>query len=152
MHSWVLARTDRPRSWTLFSEALRSDISDVQGGTTPEGIHMGAMSGTVDLVQRGYTGIEVRGGVLYFNPNLPEGMKRLRLSLRYRKHLVDVDITQDTLVLSSRWRTPEPLEFALRGERYLLLPCETRAFPIERPPITNTFMPARAGSPNEEPA
>jgi len=151
VHSWVLARTDRPRSWKLFSEALRSDISDVQGGTTPEGIHLGAMSGTVDLMQRGYTGIEVRGGLLHFNPNLPEGMKRLRLSLRYRKHLVDVDITQDALVLSSRWRTPEPLEFALRGERHQLLPCETREFPIDRPPIMNTFMPARAGSPNEEP-
>ena len=96
---------------------------------------MGAMSGTVDMVQRGYTGIEVRGGVLHFKPNLPEGMKRLRLSLRYRKHLVDVDITQDTLVLSSRWRTPEPLEFALRGERHQFLPCETLEFPIERPPI-----------------
>lgn len=136
VHSWVLARSDRPRSWKLFTEALKSDISDVQGGTTPEGIHMGAMSGTVDLMQRGYTGIEVRGDVLHFNPNLPEGMKRLKFTLRYRRNMVEVEITQDKLVLNSRWRTQEPLEFALRGERHRLLPCETREFPISRPEVT----------------
>ncbi len=136
VHSWVLARSDRPRSWTLFGEALRSDISDVQGGTTPEGIHLGAMAGTVDLMQRAFTGIEVRGDVLHFNPNLPEGLVRLKFQLRYRRHLVEVEITQDKLVLNSRWRSPEPLEFALRGVRLQLLPCETREFPISRPPIT----------------
>ncbi|PTL75785.1 glycoside hydrolase family 65 protein [Vitiosangium sp. GDMCC 1.1324] len=136
VHSWVLARSDRPRSWKLFSEALKSDISDVQGGTTPEGIHLGAMSGTVDLMQRAYTGIEVRGDVLHFNPNLPEGMTRLKFSLRYRRFLVEVEITQDKLVLNSRWQSSEPLEFALRGERHQLLPCETREFPIARPEVT----------------
>jgi hypothetical protein len=45
VHSWVLARSDRVRSWNLFTEALESDISDTQGGTTPEGIHLGAMAG-----------------------------------------------------------------------------------------------------------
>ncbi|HZI02749.1 MAG TPA: glycosyl hydrolase family 65 protein, partial [Archangium sp.] len=136
VHSWVLARTDRPRSWKLFSEALRSDISDVQGGTTPEGIHLGAMSGTVDLMQRAYTGIEVRGDVLHFNPNLPEGLTRLKFRLRYRKHMVEVEITQDKLVLNSRWPSTGPLEFALRGVRHQLLPCETREFPIDKPPLS----------------
>jgi hypothetical protein len=60
VHSWVLARSDRARSWALFTEALQSDIADVQGGTTPEGIHLGAMAGTVDLVQRCFGGVEIR--------------------------------------------------------------------------------------------
>jgi alpha,alpha-trehalase len=94
------------------------------------------MSGTVDLMQRAFTGIEVRGDVLHFNPNLPEGLMRLKFRLRYRKHVVEVEITQDKLVLNSRWMGPEPLVFALRGERHQLLPCETREFPIARPPIT----------------
>ena len=41
VHAWVLARSDRPKSWPLLREALESDIADVQGGTTPEGIHLG---------------------------------------------------------------------------------------------------------------
>jgi alpha,alpha-trehalase len=133
VHSWVLARSDRPRSWKLFSEALRSDISDVQGGTTPEGIHLGAMAGTVDLMQRAYTGIEVREDALHFNPNLPEGMARLKFSMRYRKHHLEVEITQDTLVLGSRWHALEPLEVAVCGERHQLQPGETREFSIARP-------------------
>jgi trehalose/maltose hydrolase-like predicted phosphorylase len=36
--------------------ALESDVGDIQGGTTQEGIHMGVMAGTLDLIQRGYVG------------------------------------------------------------------------------------------------
>ena len=48
VNAWVLARSDRTRSWRFFAEALASDLHDVQGGTTAEGIHLGAMAGTVD--------------------------------------------------------------------------------------------------------
>jgi hypothetical protein len=50
VHSWVLARSDRERSWKFYEAALRSDLDDLQGGTTAEGIHLGAMAGTVDLL------------------------------------------------------------------------------------------------------
>ena len=46
----VLARADRPGSWDVFTEALVTDVADIQGGTTPEGIHLGAMAGTVDVL------------------------------------------------------------------------------------------------------
>src|SRR5678815_3075811 len=47
--AWVLARLDRGRSWEQMAAALESDVADVQGGTTREGIHLGAMAGTVDI-------------------------------------------------------------------------------------------------------
>ena len=50
VYSWVLARSDRPRSMTFFTEALQSDVTDSQHGTTAEGVHLGAMAGTVDQV------------------------------------------------------------------------------------------------------
>src|SRR5690606_30764578 len=68
--AWVLARSDRSRAMAFFAEALQSDVSDIQGGTTAEGIHLGAMAGTVDLIQRVCTGIEVRDGVLRRQPKL----------------------------------------------------------------------------------
>jgi alpha,alpha-trehalase len=97
VHSWVLARLDRPRSWDLFRQALRSDIADIQGGTTHEGIHLGAMAGTVDLVQRCYGGVAARGDVLWFDPALPEELPELRYLLHYRGHRVDVAIAPDRL-------------------------------------------------------
>ena len=42
VHAWVLARSDRLASWRFFLEALDGDVHDVQGGTTSEGIHLGA--------------------------------------------------------------------------------------------------------------
>jgi alpha,alpha-trehalase len=97
VHSWVLARSDRSRSWQLFTQALESDIADVQGGTTPEGIHLGAMAGTVDLVQRGYTGIETRDDILWLNPKLPTELTRLRLKIRYHQASIQLDINHDEL-------------------------------------------------------
>jgi len=97
VNSWVLARSDRTRSWRLFTEALQSDFADVQGGTTPEGIHLGAMAGTVDLIQRCYLGLEARQEVLWLNPRLPTEIKRLRLRIRYRQASLCLDATREVL-------------------------------------------------------
>jgi trehalose/maltose hydrolase-like predicted phosphorylase len=102
VHSWVLARSDRTRSWHLCTEALESDVSDIQGGTTPEGIHLGAMTGTVDLVQRCYTGIEMRDEVLWLNPCLPEDLRSLTLHMRYRSHELTLDVTHNMLRIAFR--------------------------------------------------
>jgi trehalose/maltose hydrolase-like predicted phosphorylase len=48
-HAGVLAAIDPDSSWERFLTALESDIGDIQGGTTREGIHMDVMSGTLDL-------------------------------------------------------------------------------------------------------
>lgn len=86
VHGWVLGRARRAEAWTYIHEALRGDIADLQGGTTGEGIHLGAMAGTLDLVQRGLTGLETRGGALRFDPvPLPE-LSEYGLALRYRGH------------------------------------------------------------------
>lgn len=119
-HSWVLARSDRTRSWRLFTEALQSDVSDIQGGTTPEGIHLGAMAGTVDLIQRGYTGIEPRGDILWFNPCLPEDLAELRMQIRYRGHSLDVQITPDRLKVDALRCTAEPIKIGFKEEVFEL--------------------------------
>ncbi|NLC71810.1 MAG: glycoside hydrolase family 65 protein [Desulfuromonadaceae bacterium] len=97
VHSWVLARSDRERSWKLFIRALESDVRDVQGETTPEGIHLGAMAGTVDLVQRCYLGIETRQDALWFDPRLPDELKRLTLRLLYRGQLLEVECSHERI-------------------------------------------------------
>ncbi|MFG2295854.1 glycoside hydrolase family 65 protein [Streptomyces sp. NPDC048603] len=57
VHGWVLARRQGRDAWRYCQEALLGDITDVQGGTTGEGIHLGAMAGTLDLVGRGIVGL-----------------------------------------------------------------------------------------------
>lgn len=86
VHGWVLARARRAEAWTYCQEALLGDVADLQGGTTGEGIHLGAMAGTLDLVQRGLTGLETRAGALWLDPvPLPE-LSSYGFSLHYQGH------------------------------------------------------------------
>lgn len=122
VHSWVMARADRERAWELFHEGLKVDVADTQMGTTPEGIHLGAMAGTVDLIQRGHTGIETRGDTLYINPCLPSELKNLSLCIFYRGHSLDISISQEKLKVSSRSGKAQPISLQLKGVTRKLKP------------------------------
>ena len=126
--SWVLARSDRPRSMNLFAEALQSDVSDVQQGTTAEGVHLGAMAGTVDLVQRVSTGIEVRGDVLRLNPELPREMDRLDMRIRYRGHSLDLRLTRDALKVRGRDGAATPISLSVGDKIYEFVSGATHVF------------------------
>jgi alpha,alpha-trehalase len=127
-HAWVLARSDRQRSWELFRDALASDVADIQGGTTREGIHLGAMAGTVDLLQRCYTGLELREDVLWLNPRLPDGVRRLALLVRYRTHTLELAITRDALEVSAARCEMPSMRIGLRDEVHELRAGEQRTF------------------------
>ncbi|MET8572646.1 glycosyl hydrolase family 65 protein [Streptomyces sp. NPDC004783] len=86
VHGLVLARARRAEAWQYVREALESDIADVQGGTTGEGVHLGAMAGTLDLVQRGLTGLETREDALWLDPVPLPALSEYGFSLRYRGH------------------------------------------------------------------
>jgi trehalose/maltose hydrolase-like predicted phosphorylase len=64
----------------------------VQGGTTAEGIHMGVMAGTLDVVQRNYLGELIRDGVLYFNPRAMDQLRGLTWPMRFRGLLIKVTL------------------------------------------------------------
>ena len=133
VHSWVLARSDRPRSWGFFLDTLLSDFTDAQAGTTAEGIHLGAMAGSVDLVQRGYGGIETHDDVLWVKPLLPLEVAHLDFEVHYRGHRVRLDITPERLVVSTRPGTAEPIRVGVDGRVTRLGPGQERTYRL-RPP------------------
>ena len=132
-NSWVLARSDRPRSWSLFQLALDSDINDTQGGTTPEGIHVGAMAGTIDLVQRCYLGIEMRANVLCFDPVLPDDLGRVNIQVRYRRQMLDVEVDHEVLKIASRPFPAPAITVAYRGRFRDVAPGDTYEFRLFKP-------------------
>jgi len=125
VHSWVIARRDRGHSWDLFVEALESDISDVQGGTTAEGIHLGAMAGTVDLLQRAYTGLNPREGVLWFDPALPDPVRGLSITIRYHGMWLGVRFTKSKLVVTSDATDSGVCQIGVRDTLYDYEPGQT---------------------------
>ncbi|WP_319707747.1 glycoside hydrolase family 65 protein [Nonomuraea angiospora] len=108
VHAWVLARSNRAQSWRFFTEALYSDIKDVQGGTTAEGIHLGAMGGTLDLLQRCYLGLELRPDGLRLDPLLPGRLGVLSMPIRYhgRQIFIDADHREARLNGTARRTAP----------------------------------------------
>jgi trehalose/maltose hydrolase-like predicted phosphorylase len=98
-HAGVLAPIDPDHSWERFLVALESDVGDVQGGTTKEGIHLGVMAGTIDLVQRAYTGAEIRDGVLFFAPTLTDRLNGLSFPMQVRGTPIRVTIRDGELTV-----------------------------------------------------
>ncbi|MCZ4125921.1 glycosyl hydrolase family 65 protein, partial [Streptomyces sp. H39-S7] len=112
-------------------EALTGDVADLQGGTTAEGIHLGAMAGTLDLVQRGLTGLEVRGDELSLDPApLPE-LSEYSLSLRYRSHWgIGLAVRAGSLSISVPPSDEPPVGVQLAGRSLSIAPGTTRTLDL----------------------
>jgi beta-phosphoglucomutase family hydrolase len=130
VHAWALTRGDRLRSMQFFAEALQSDVTDIQQGTTAEGIHLGAMAGTVDLVQRAVTGIVATDDVLWLNPELPQEIDRLTLRIRYRGHSLHLLVTRDALTVHGSDRGPSPIRLGVMNQVYEFAGGSTRVFAL----------------------
>ena len=133
--AWVLARSDRPRSWRLFSQAVESDVADIQGGTTSEGIHLGAMAGTVDLMQRCYTGIEVRDEQLVLNPLLPDELTSLRIRLRYRGQTLALHITHEQMQVRAVSAHLGAIRLRIDDRSVTMQPGDSQVVPIKEMPV-----------------
>ncbi|MGA5703948.1 glycoside hydrolase family 65 protein [Peterkaempfera bronchialis] len=129
VHGWVLARARRTDAWRYCQEALVGDVADIQGGTTAEGIHLGAMAGTLDLVQRGLTGLETREDALWLDPVPLPPLSRFGFRLRYRGHWgVRVRVDPGTLRISVPASAEQPIRVELGGRPALVHPGEERSF------------------------
>jgi trehalose/maltose hydrolase-like predicted phosphorylase len=102
-HAGILAEIDPKSSWERYMVALESDIGDVQGGTTQEGIHMGVMAGTLDLIQRGYAGSEIRDdGVLRFEPKPVGNLDGLSFPMRFRGTPLEITLEGGKLTVGAQ--------------------------------------------------
>jgi trehalose/maltose hydrolase-like predicted phosphorylase len=128
--AWLLTRSDRAGSWELFEYALNSDVADIQGGTTKEGIHLGAMTGTLDLVQRGYTGLSIRRDELHFDPALPREVPGLELLLHYRGHHLRVSLDHHQLRVSAPTSSLPPVAIGCNGQHELVHAGDTLTFEL----------------------
>ncbi len=129
VHAWVLARANRDRALENFVEALRSDVADVQGGTTAEGIHLAAMAGTLDVLQRCFAGVELRDDVLWLNPYWPKRLGTLEFSILYRDHMITLSIADQTVRVSSGSGS-HPVRVGCRGQLRDLAPGQSLAFSL----------------------
>jgi alpha,alpha-trehalase len=114
----------------LFYAALGSDYFDVAArGTAKSGIHMGAMAGTVDIVQRCYTGISMRDDILWIDPKLPEALVRLSFTLHYRDQSLHFDLNQDRTQIHARHSSAHSIKIGYKDQIFELNAGETKTVP-----------------------
>jgi trehalose/maltose hydrolase-like predicted phosphorylase len=135
-HSWVLARGDREQSWELFTQALECDVQDTQGGTTREGVHLGAMAGTSDMVLRCYGGVETREDMLWLHPLLPHEVSHVTFQLSYRGQAISVSITPDAISLHMAAGHAAPIRLSVEDVAQTLGPGDSLHLSLETQEFT----------------
>jgi alpha,alpha-trehalase len=104
------------------------------------------MAGTIDLIQRCYIGLETRANVLHFNPALPDDLDRVKVQLRYRRQVLEVEVTHEVLRIYSRSFTVAPITIAYRGHFRDVAPGDTYEFRLLQPQDRNRDENRGAGS------
>ncbi len=79
--------------WKLYMEALESDLNDIQGGTTGEGIHCGVMAGTVYDTISAFAGLDLTGEIPVLAPALPGWWKEMNFNFGFRGARFNVTIS-----------------------------------------------------------
>lgn len=106
------------------------------------------MAGTVDLVQRSFTGMVLHDDAIWFDPLLPEEISRLEMRLHYRQHSgVIVDVTSHRLTVSSPPATDAaaPIKIGIRDSVVTVANGSTRQFDLYSPVRPSEGWSARLG-------
>lgn len=129
-HASVLAGLDADRAWDSFREALDADLDDTQHGTTRAGIHLGAMAGTIDVVQRSFAGLRFSGDTILFAPNLPTGLRAVAFEVLYRGHRLRIHLKDGDMSIASAPGDAGPIKVQVHGNDEVLPPGQTLHFPL----------------------
>jgi trehalose/maltose hydrolase-like predicted phosphorylase len=128
-HAGILAGIDPESSWERYMVALESDVGDVQGGTTQEGIHMGVMAGTLDLIQRGYLGTDIRNGALHFDPKPVKNLDGLSFPMQFRGTPIEVQLEGNKLAVAAQSDDfGQPIKVRVGDETQEIRPGESYTF------------------------
>ena len=102
---------DLKRAEEYADVAMRIDLEDI-AGNLKDGCHLAAMAGVWMLYVYGFAGLRDYDGCLSFRPRLPETLERLRFSLIFRDHVLEVDASRH----STRYRLCQGSRLSIRHE------------------------------------
>ncbi|MDD5614486.1 MAG: glycosyl hydrolase family 65 protein, partial [Candidatus Omnitrophica bacterium] len=119
VHCYIADLLKQPKeSWRWFQEVLESDIFDTQGGTVPEGIHLGVMGGSIDVVLRGFAGVDAFHDKIVINPSLPKRWHRIKFRINYKDTWISFAVTENQVAVYVQGRKYErfPVPFEINSK------------------------------------
>ena len=84
------------------------------------------MAGTVDLVQRCFSGLQTGEGKLWFSPAIPAEVRCLRFALQYRGSWIDCEMTSEAMTITSREGAAKLIHVVVNDEHFELAPGAVR--------------------------
>jgi alpha,alpha-trehalose phosphorylase len=104
-------------------EAALIDLRDLQHNTR-DGLHMASLAGTWTALVAGFGGLRDDEGELVLDPQLPDGITRLRFRLRWRGFRLTVDVNHDEVTYALRDGPGSEMSIRHAGKR-LDLHCDS---------------------------
>jgi len=97
VYSYVLFQFDPEEAWHMYKQFVASDIVDVQGGSSAEGIHIVPMAASYNMLYYQVCGIETKDNTVSLNPRLPNEMTYIKTQYTYNGRVLRLEITKDEL-------------------------------------------------------
>ena len=125
----ALVDTDSGGSWHFFEKALNSDLGSVMTSSTAEGLHLGAMAGTLEVLQRHYLGLTFSNEI-HVDPNIPQKLAPTKFDFVFRGGRFSLEWTGREIIIASRFGNSDPVSVR-HGNPLLLSPGKSVAMPAE---------------------
>lgn len=110
----ALAHLDPGRSWRHYHEALHTDLGF--GSRAGDGLHLGEMAGTLDLLLRHYLGVQPHPERLELCPEPPPGLGGVSLNVFYRGRHAVVGSGDGHFFIRAAADNREPLPLRIAGD------------------------------------
>ncbi len=104
----------------LYFEALESDYTDIQGGTTAEGIHAGVMGGTVLMIITSFAGLNLKKKNLAINPSLPKNWDSIKFNFWFKSNHYFIEIKHSQLIIEINSENSHKVEIDFSNKKILL--------------------------------
>jgi maltose phosphorylase len=101
VHSIIAAKLgDKERSYEFYNRAARLDLDDYNNDTE-DGCHITSMAGTWMSLVKGFGGMRVRDGKVYFAPFVPENWVSFSFKVLFRDNLLNIKTTAHEVLIEN---------------------------------------------------
>lgn len=107
----------KQRAYEFYLRTARLDLDDYNNDTE-EGCHITSMAGTWMSVVKGFGGMRVRNGKLYFNPFIPDQWKSYSFRIEFRDRVIMVKVSTEGV--QTILESGAPVEIILNDESRML--------------------------------
>ena len=128
-------------------EAALIDLRDLHENTR-NGLHMASLAGAWTALVAGFGGLREQGGMMTFDPHLPDGISCLRFRLRWHEFRLKVEVNHTDVTYTLRDGSQSELTIRHAGDKITLNTEKPSTLPIHpRKPM----LPAPPQPPDREP-